>query len=62
MTGIEAQAAASLDDGRSLWSRLLVPVLTAVLVLALGLVLVGLTGDDAESTPARTEPAASPLR
>jgi hypothetical protein len=65
MTRIEARTAAGLDEpreGRSVWSRLLVPVLTAALVLVLGLVLVELTGDQAESTPGLGSSVAPPLR
>jgi hypothetical protein len=65
MTNIEARASGGLADpreGRSVWSSLLVPVLTAALVLALGLVLVGLTGDQAESSPGKSSTATAPLR
>jgi len=65
MTNIEARASGGLTDpreGRSKWSSLLVSVLTAALVLALGLVLVGLTGDQAESTPGQSSTVAAPLR
>ncbi len=56
MTRIEAEAAGGLSDGRgsgSRWSEVLVPIVTAALVIALGLVLVGLTTDGAESQPGR---------
>ena len=56
MTPIEARAGGALDERRgrgSWWSRLLVPVLSALLVLALGLLLVGLTGGTADSAPGR---------
>ena len=49
MTGFEAEAIGGLGDTResgSGWYRLLVPFLTAAIVLALGLVLVGLTADE----------------
>jgi hypothetical protein len=52
MTGFEAEAIGGLGDKResgSGWYRLLVPFLTAAIVLALGLVLVGLTTDEAET-------------
>jgi len=54
MTRIEAEATGGLVDGRgggSRWSEFLVPIVTAVLVLALGLVLVGLTTDQGRSQP-----------
>lgn len=54
MTRIEAEATGGLVDGREggfRWSEFLVPIVTAVLVLALGLVLVGLTTDQAQSQP-----------
>ena len=57
MTRIEAEAAGGLVDGRgggSRWSEFLIPIVTAVLVLALGLVLVGLTTDQAQSQPGQS--------
>jgi hypothetical protein len=54
MTGIEVENLGSTGDSRnegSVWSSLLVPVVTAVIVLALGLVLVGLTAGGAEERP-----------
>jgi len=49
MTGFEADATGGLGaQSGSGWSQFLVPILTAVLVLVLGLVMVGLTNDDAE--------------
>ena len=54
MTGIEVENLGSTGDSRyegSVWSRLLVPVVTALIVLALGLVLVGLTAGGAEEGP-----------
>ena len=54
MTGIEVENLGSTGTSRyegSLWSRLLVPIVTAVIVLALGLVLVGLTAGGAEERP-----------
>ena len=54
MTRIEAEATGGLGDGRggrSRWSELLVPIVTAMLVVALGLILVGLTSDGAEIQP-----------
>ena len=62
MTPFEARAAGGFDPssgGSSGWSRLVVPILTAFLVLAFGLLLVGLTGDDAESRPGPRPPAES---
>ncbi len=63
MTPFEARTAGGLDPssrGSSGWSRLVVPILTAFLVLAFGLLLVGLTGDSAESRPATPPTAGSP--
>lgn len=60
MTGIEVENLGSTGDSRyegSVWSRLLVPVVTALIVLALGLVLVGLTAGGAEERP--SEPPAA---
>jgi hypothetical protein len=65
MTRIEARASGGLDDpreSRSFWSGLLIPVLTAALVLVLGLLLVGLTGARAESNPGLGSTVATPLR
>jgi hypothetical protein len=47
MTEIELEATGGVEawEGATLWSRLLVPLFTAALVLALGLALIGLTGD-----------------
>ncbi len=60
MTGIEVESLGGTGHSRregSVWSRLLVPVVTAVIVLALGLVLVGLTTGGAEER--RAEPPAA---
>jgi hypothetical protein len=46
MTRYEAEATNGFGDGRakgSDWSQILVPIVAAVLVIALGLALVGLT-------------------
>ncbi|MCK5375492.1 MAG: hypothetical protein KAJ97_00325 [Acidobacteria bacterium] len=54
MTGLEVESLGGIGDSRrsgSVWSRLLVPIVAAVIVLALGLVLVGLTAGDAEPPP-----------
>ena len=54
MTRIEAETAGGLGDGqgdRSRWSELLVPIVTAILVVALGLILVGLTSNGAAVQP-----------
>ena len=59
MTGFEAHATGGLGaQSGSGWSRLLVPILTAALVLVLGLVMVGLTTDEAE-TPLPDRPIAA---
>ncbi len=65
MTRLEARTSGGLDEageGSSVWSRLLIPVLTAALVLVMGMVLVGLTGDEAESNPGLGSSVATPLR
>ena len=54
MTGFEAEAIGGLggkQERGSGWYRFLVPFLTAAIVLALGMVLVGLTTDEAETQP-----------
>ncbi len=49
MTEFEARATGGLGaQSDSGWSRFLMPILTAALVLVLGLVMVGLTNDNAE--------------
>ena len=64
MTGFEAEAIGGLGGKQERgagWYRILVPFLTAAMVLALGLVLVGLTTDEAETElnrPAVGVPAA----
>jgi hypothetical protein len=45
------------DDGRK--TRLLIPILTAVLVLALGLLLVSLTSDSSASNDSAATPTAT---
>ena len=65
MTRIEAQSFGGLGRERergSDWSQLLVPIVTAALVIALGLLLVGVTSDDAESRPAPSTATGVPLR
>lgn len=65
MTGIEAQAAGTVDGERrsdSIWTQILVPIVTAALVLALGLLLVGVTSNDAQTIPAGGSSVATPLR
>ncbi len=57
MTRIEAEVTGGLSGGREggfRWSEILVPIVTAALVIALGLALVGLTSDGAESPPGRS--------
>jgi hypothetical protein len=54
MTWYEIGAVAELDGGpgaRDTWAAVLVPLLTAGLVIALGLVLVGLTSGGAADEP-----------
>ena len=60
MTSYEAEAKNGYGGGRTTrtdWSQLLVPIVAAVLVLALGLVLVGLTSES--ETPLGVPPASS---
>jgi len=59
MTRYEAEATNGFSDGRARgvdWSQLLVPILAAVLVLALGLAMVAFTSEPETSigTPAAT--------
>ena len=65
VTRFEAEAAGGLggeqQEGSS-WSHVVVSVLTAVLVLALGLLLVGVTSDSAETRPATGSTVGTPLR
>jgi hypothetical protein len=60
MTEIELEATGGMDarEGATVWSRLLVPLFAAVLVLALGLALISLTGD-AEPQPVSPPAAAA---
>jgi hypothetical protein len=65
MTRIEAEAAGGFGSERqsgSTWSQVVVSIVTAVLVLALGLLLVGVTSDSAESRPGTGLSVATPLR
>jgi hypothetical protein len=65
MTRIEAETAGGLGGdqrGGSTWSQILVPIVTAVLVLALGLVLVTITSDSGETRTVPTSPVAAPER
>jgi putative exporter of polyketide antibiotics len=65
MTRIEAEAAGGLGDERresSSWSQVVVSILTAVLVLALGLLLVGVTSNSAETRPSTGSSVGTPLR
>jgi hypothetical protein len=57
MTEIEAQATGGFEyEARSPWSQILVPIVAAALVLALGLVFVSLTS---EAEPPYAEPPAA---
>ena len=64
MTGFEMEAAGTVEGSRGRgqsWSQLLAPILAAALVLALGLVLVSLTGDAAsEAGPHATTTSSAP--
>ncbi len=65
MTRIEAEAAGGLGSGQragSTWSQVLVSIVTAVLVLALGLLLVGVTSDSAEAPTGTGSSVVTPLR
>ncbi len=65
MTRIEAETAGDLGSeqrGASTWSQVVVSIVTAVLVLALGLLLVGVTSDSAESQPGSGASVGTPLR
>ena len=65
MTRIEARTAGDLGSeqrGGSTWSQVVVSIVTAVLVLALGLLLVGVTSDSAESQSAPGTSIGTPLR
>jgi hypothetical protein len=59
MTEIELEATSGVEarGGATVWSRLLVPLFTAALVLALGLALISLTGD--VEAPPVSPPAAA---
>jgi hypothetical protein len=65
MTRIEAEATAGLDGERregATRSQVIVSIVTAVLVLALGLLLVGVTTNSAEQQPPAGSSVGSPLR
>jgi Pyruvate/2-oxoacid:ferredoxin oxidoreductase gamma subunit len=65
MTRIEAEAAGNLGSeqrGGSTWSQVVVSIVTAVLVLALGMLLVGVTSDSAETHPGAGSSVTTPLR
>ncbi len=66
MTRIEAQGASGLGSERhegSPWTQVGVSIVTALLVLALGLLLVGVTSDSAEILPVTGgASSANPLR
>ena len=65
MTRIEAEATGGISDEArrgSDWSQLLVPIVTAALVLALGLLLVGVTSNNAETHPVPGAATQTPLR
>ena len=65
MTRIEAESAGDLGGesrSGSTWSQVVVSIVTAVLVLALGLLLVGVTSDSAESQPGSGMSVGTPLR
>lgn len=59
MTEIELEATGGVNarESATVWSRLLVPLFTAALVLALGLALISLTGDS--EPPSASPPAAA---
>jgi len=65
MTRIEAQAAGGLGSERqegSTWSQVVVSIVTAALVLALGLLLVGITSETAETQTAPGSSVGTSLR
>ncbi len=65
MTRIEADTAGDLGGesrSGSTWSQVLVSIVTAVLVLALGLLLVGITSNSAETQPRPGTSVSTPLR
>jgi hypothetical protein len=65
MTRIEAEVAGAIEGERrsgSIWTQILVPLVTAALVLALGLLLVGVTSNSAETLPTGRSSVATPLR
>ena len=62
MTSYEFESASVLvraETGSDMWSKVLGPLLAAALVLALGLVLVGVTSQDEAAEPPPSRPAAA---
>jgi len=62
MTSYEIETASALgraDAGNPIWSTVLVPLLAAALVIALGLVLVGVTSQEEVIDAPSSLPAAS---
>ena len=62
MTSYEIETASALgraDAGNPIWSTVLVPLLAAALVIALGLVLVGVTSQDEAGALPPTGPTAA---
>ncbi len=62
MTSYDFEFASALgraDAGPDMWSKVLVPLLTAALVIAFGLVLVGVTAQDEAGEPPSSRPAAA---
>jgi len=62
MTSYEIETASALgraDAGNPIWSTVLVPLLAAALVIALGLVLVGVTSQEKVIDAPSSLPAAS---
>jgi len=61
MTSYEIETASVLgrtDPDTTVWSKALVPLVAAALVVLLGLVIVGLTSDDGSPEPPFNPPAA----
>ena len=62
MTSYEFESASLLgrpEAGSDMWSKVLVPLLAAALVLGFGLVLVGVTTQDDAAEPPRARPTAA---
>ena len=62
MTSYEIETASALgraDAGNPIWSTVLVPLLAAALVIAFGLVFVGVTSQDEAAEPRSSSPAAA---